>query len=114
MLVMRRPLCSAYPDLEELEILRIGMSRLQASDTHSKSRLLEERIEGLDADIALETMIQADEGPRRFQGGFKAYATAVKQLIFEDCEGVFREYDMKTFLVAKQQEVSNSDTIVML
>lgn len=42
------------------------------------------------------------------------YATAFPELTFEDLEGTFRSDNMNTYLIAKQQEVSDIHTIVNL
>ena len=42
------------------------------------------------------------------------YAKAFPEVTFEDLEGVFREAGMNTYLIAKEQTVSDTHTIVNL
>lgn len=91
-----------------------AMEECEANRTHLM--FLNEGILELDADVAWDMMVQADKDKDldAFKEAFKAYAMAVKELTFEDCEKAFRESEMKTFLIAKQQEVSDTHTIVNL
>lgn len=73
-------------------------------------------IEDIPRDAAWEKLEQADESRDLddIKTAFFVYAKAEPDFTLEAAEKAFRENDFNTFLVAKQQEVSDTHTIVNL
>ncbi|KAJ9624797.1 hypothetical protein H2203_004747 [Taxawa tesnikishii (nom. ined.)] len=73
-------------------------------------------VETMDAEKAYEMMVQADEEKDvdAFKKAFMSYAKALPEVTLADLEQGFRDNNFNTYLIAKEQEIFGTHTIVDL